>query len=70
MPKASVRDRPVPQAIQDDPIALFESARARIAESTKDMTDEEREELAEIWTEAVNERIRERVRRLREGEAL
>jgi hypothetical protein len=48
---------------EQDPIALFEAAVERIAEATKDMTEEEREELAELLTNEVKRGIRERIER-------
>lgn len=58
--------QPPPPETETDPVALFELAQTLIAERNPNMTEAERQELADLWAEEVNARIRARVERMRE----
>lgn len=60
--KTTTTLRPEPQ-VEPDPVAEFDAARALMAEHTKNLTDQEREELAEHWANEVEARIRARIER-------
>jgi len=47
--------------VEPDPVAEFDAARALMAERTKDLTDQEREELAERWADEIKARTRTRI---------
>ncbi len=51
-----------------DLVTEIEAIRARIAERNPDMTEDDWDALAELWAEAINERIRRRVERMRQGQ--
>jgi hypothetical protein len=53
---------PAPEA-EPDPVAEFDAASALMAERTKELTDQERQELAERWANEVKARIRSRIAR-------
>ena len=59
-------DRQTKPPAERDLVAEFDAIRARIAERNPDMTEEDWDKLAEMWAEAVNERIRQRVVRMRQ----
>jgi len=63
-PKNATETRASPEAV-----AQFHRLRSEIAERTKDLTEEEQQDLGEQWGEAVRARLAERVRVIRDESA-